>query len=69
MNAQQFVDEEEDLDNDSDTISMDIVANGHTGGGARGFFGKFRRNTQVIPADSEILYCLSPFYYVCCIIL
>ena len=60
MNAQQFVDEEEDLDNDADTVSMEIVANGHTDG-VRGFFGKFRRNTQITPTEGReipLLYFL-----------
>ena len=47
MNAQQFIDEEEDLDNMAgDAYAGDVGANGMAGGG---WFNKLRRNTQVTP--------------------
>ena len=49
MNAQHFIDEEEDLDNDSDNRSVDL--HHHSGGG---LFNKImRRNTQVSPGDCK----------------
>ena len=52
MNAQQFIDEEEDLDTSGGGLADETGANGMAGGG---WFTKvMRRNTQVTPDQGKV---------------